>query len=320
MKTELQELRDALAQGERSIGAFVYWTGLKDVRVDRSLFRQGFRVCGLGGAVQRDPKPEATLNAASNIASRRQGKEELPAYSELKRKSPDWVQYAVIMRRDVGERRGYLEEATITLDRKALEPLPVVAVAAGVQPDEQRDALIDAIVDTYGELRGYVNTEEFSQTLVRAMALMGAITLRSGVYFVPAANMPQAKMLKAFVENSTSAFVATWDIKVTDENAAQAGREARESFSERVTKLVGEVNELVATTSSEDVQMKQVTSKLRKLRDLEGKIDLFADVLDDYAAQLRKSLADARTTMAETYLGDDAEPVADLDDDEAEAA
>jgi hypothetical protein len=310
---DLVELQKALASGEKRIGALVYWTNLTDVRIDRALFRQGFRLCGLGKAVAKDPKPEASLNQASAIAMRRQGRDVEPARVELKYKGTEAV-YGVLMRRDVGDLRRYIEEAQISVMRDATDPAPIVATEAGAPIDPQRDAIIQSVIDQYNELRGYAHTLEMSETLMRAMALINALSLRTGVYFVPKEALHTIELLRTFLEGNTCAHMTVWEISATDRNLAQARRDAREAFTDRLSELVSEVKTFTEGTSAEDVQMKSVNARVKRFKELDGKVGLWADILGDYQAELRAAIAEAKQKLLGAYLGESEDDSDEIED------
>ena len=316
----LDDVQRSLSRGHRNLGAFVYWTNLTDVRLDRALFRQGFRMCGLGKAVAKDPKPEASLNQAAMIANRRQGKD-APASVELKHKGDEAV-YCVLMRRDVADRRRYLEEATIAVERGGpTEPTPTVAVDAGVGADDSRDQIIASTLEMYAELRGYAHTQELSETLMRSMGVINAISLRTGVYFVQHDKVPTVRLLKAFLETNTCATMSVWEIRDTDDNTTEAKKNAREAFADRINELISEVKDFVSKNPNpDDVQTKSINARVKQFKDLDGRVGLWADILGDYQNELRAVIADAKQKLLGAYLGDSEDDSADADESVNEAA
>lgn len=317
------DIAKALAHGQHKLGALVYWNGLTDVRIDRALFRQGFRIAGLGRAVQRDPRPEAVLTHAVTIAQRRQGRVDEKARVELKAKGTHST-YAVLMRRDVGDQRRYIEEARIAVPRgdsgAAATTAPIVEYATAVI-DDQCQALVDAVLEQYTELAAYVGTQETSETLMRAMGHAGALSLRSGIYFVPAAALDGIRLLKTFLEQNTRAALTVWDIAATAENAGTAKRDAREAFQDRLTALVAEVTAFTAENSDPDAaNAKSVNARVRRFGDLDGRVSLWADVLGDHVAELRAAIAAAKSSLLGAYMSQvddgDLSPISD----DAEAA
>lgn len=319
------DIARAMAQGQRKLGALVYWQGLTNVRVDRALFRQGFRVAGMGRAVQADPKPEATLHTAASMAARSQGREEPRAKVELKAKGTH-ATYAVLMRRDVGDTRRYIEEARVAVERgdRKSAPTPTIEVDQAAPVDDNRDALIERIVDAYVDLRSYVATQEFSETLVRALSGCGGLSLRAGVYFVPVDALDSVRLLRAFVERETRASMTVWEIAATDENASTARRDAREAFQARITELVDEVRTFTAENTVEQAATKSINARAKKFRELDGRVGLWADVLGDHVDELRGVIAEAKRTLLGSYLaaieGDDGDLPALTDDATVEDA
>lgn len=316
----LDDVQRSLSRGQRNLGAFVYWNNLTDVRIDRSMFRQGFRMCGLGKAVAKDPKPEASLNQAAMIANRRQGKD-APASVELKHKGDEAV-YCVLMRRDVADRRRYLEEATIAVERGGpTEPTPTIAIDASSPPDDARDSIIAAVIENYTELRGYAHTQEMSETLMRAMGVVNAISLRTGVYFVQYDKVPTVRLLKAFLETNTCATMSVWEIRDTDDNTTEAKKNAREAFTDRINELIAEVKDFTSRNPNpDDVQTKSINARVKQFKDLDGRVGLWADILGDYQAELRATIADAKQKLLGAYLGESDDDSNDVVDAVNEAA
>lgn len=313
----LSDIEHALQQGTRKLGALVYWSNLTDVRIDRALFRQGFRLCGLGKAVAKDPKPEASLNQAATIATRRQGRDVEPARVELKSKGDEAI-YGVLMRRDVGDRRRYIEEAQISVVRESpVEPTPFVSTDAHAAHDPQRDAIIQSVLEQYRELRQYAHTQEMSETLMRSMSVVGALSLRTGVYFVPQGALHTIRLLKTFLESNTCAQVTIWEIAATDENTATAKRDAREALTDRINELIAEVQTFTAGTSVEDVQMKSVNARVKRFKELDGRVGLWADILGDYQAELRATIAEAKQRLLGAFLGESSDTTEDADEEAA---
>lgn len=307
------ELKEALAQGEKLLGAMVYWNNLTDVRIDRTLFRQGFRLCGLGKVVAKDPKPEASLNQAAAIATRRQGRDVEPARVELKSKATE-ATYGVLMRRDVADRRRYIEEAQISVVRDQPEPTPFVQTDPGAPLDPQRDEIIASVLEQFRELRGYAHTQELSETLMRAMGHIGALSMRTGVYFVPAGALHTITLLKTFLESNTTATMSVWEIRATKGNTANAKRDAREAFAERLSELVDEVKTFTAGTSVDDVQMKSINARVKRFKELDARVGLWADILGDHQLELRSAIAEAKQKLLGAYLGDSEDDSDDIED------
>lgn len=309
----LSDIQTALAQGTKQLGALVYWRNLTEVRIDRALFRQGFRLCGLGKAVAKDPRPEASLNQAATIAMRRQGREVEPARVELKGKDAE-ARYGVLMRRDVGDLRRYIEEAQISVLRDAATPTPMVNVEAHAPVDPQRDAIIQAVIEAFTELRGYAHTQEMSETLMRSMNIIGALSLRTGVYFVPSAALHTVRLLKTFLEGSTCAQMTIWEIAATEANALEAKRDARVAFQDRIAEVIAEVKAFTAGTSVDDVQTKSVNARVKRFKDLDARVGLWADILGDHVEELKSAIAEAKQKLLGAYLGESEDNSDDVDE------
>jgi hypothetical protein len=314
----MNEYKESMSDGADLIGVMVYWTGLHDARVSRPLWRQGIRQCGLGAALSDEPKPEAILNRAVGTANRRQtgdvGTKTKPGYAKLKRKDDD-ATYAVLMRRDVGDRMGYLEEATVTIVRDAHDPEPTVATEPGVQPDDARDALVHVIVDEYTEMLQYANTQEISETLVRAVRdTCSGLMLKAGFYIVRPDHLAALTDLEKFLADSCGATLELWEIRSSSRNASTAQRNANKSIRLAFTELCDEVK----TFRDEHVDdidgtpQKSLNARVERFKDLDAKVQLYADVLGDYRDELTAAIAVAKRELLGAFIG--------FDDVDAEAA
>lgn len=313
----LAHLQTALASGNDTLGALVYWRRLEGVRIRRPAFRAGFESIGLGKAVSKDPKPEACLNQAAAIASRKQGADGNAVRIEMKSKDTH-ASYAVLVRRDEADgRRRYIEEALCRIERGVRTPPPplVTTIDQGAAAhDDVRDAVIKELGARYQELLDYAMTLELSDALIAALGLLEALPLRTGVYFVPASNLDRVRALKAFIESETDVQLTVWTIARNDENAAEAQRDARNAFTDRFKALTAEVQAFVdELPKGEEPPTKSVNARVRHFRELEGQVGLYADILGDYCAELTAAIASAKTALLGSFLGAE-------DDDAAEAA
>lgn len=304
--SSLTDLKAHLATGSQPLGALVYWSGIHDVRIPRSTFRSEFERMGLGAAVGRDPKAEACLNMAAAVASRRQGKDTTPARVQLKEKNSHAV-YAVLMRRDVavagGESRvRYLEEARVAVDRGQPSPSPIVVTASDVAQDDARDALIADMIAEYHDILGNIRTQECSEALMNAMSLLDGLSLRPGVYFIPAKHLTRVGELRDFLAAHANVDLAVWSIAASDANVNQSRRDARAAFLDKVNKLVEECREFAATKGDE-LTTRSFNARVKRFNDLDGAAMLYADILGDQISIIRGVIEDARRAFRESVLG-----------------
>lgn len=304
----LTDLKAHLATGTKPLGALVYWSGIHDVRIPRSTFRSEFDRMGLGAAVGRDPKAEACLNMAAAVASRRQGKDVQPARIQLKEKNSHAV-YAVLMRRDTavagGENRvRYLEEARVMVDRGQPSPSPVVVTASDVDQDDARDAVIADMCAEYADILGNIRTQECSEALMHAMALLDGLSLRPGVYFIPAKHLPKVGELRAFLAAHANVDLSVWSIASSDANVAQSRRDARAAFLDKVNTLVEECKAFAAT-KGEEMTTRSFNARVKRFNDLDGAAMLYADILGDQIETIRRVITDARAAFKTECLGAD---------------
>lgn len=303
--TSLTEARAAMASGDRPIGALVYWRKLTDVHMERGAFKTGFRNAGCGKALAKDPKPEALLNQAANAAARRQGREER-AKIKLKGKSTEVAVYAVLMRRDIGDLVRYVEEARVGVRRDGGNGKLIIEVEQNAPQDEARDALLANVEAIYTDLRDYVHGDEMSQTLMRAIAFLGGVSLRTGCYFLHALSLPSIELLQKFITENSTAHLACWDVKASDgdRNAKEARTEVRASMTARLEEIIAEVTTFTASiVTAEDVLPKSINARVGRFRELDGEVSLFADILGDYQEELHRSIAEAKQKLLGAYLG-----------------
>jgi hypothetical protein len=304
----LTDLQSHLSAGTKPLGALVYWSGLSDVRIPRSTFRAEMERIGLGEAVGRDPKAEACANMAASVAVRRQRKDLPGGKIQLKEKGQHAV-FAVLMRRDVAVTSGdqrirYLEEARVAIDRGQPSPTPVVITASDVDQDDARDALIADMVSEYSDILSNIRTQECSEALAASMQLLGGLSLRTGVYFVPASQMPQLLELRAFIEAHTQVHLTTWTIAATDANAAQSRRDARAAFLDQVSDLIAECKSF-AEAKGDELGTKSINARIKRFHELEGKTALYADILGDYVEDLRTTISAAKEAFTNAVLGEE---------------
>lgn len=307
--TTITDLKAHLANGTKPLGALVYWSGISNVRIPRSTFRTEFERMGLGHAVGKDPKAEACLNMAAAVASRRQGKD-ARARVQLKEKNTHAV-YAVLMRRDLAPQVGddgqevrvrYLEEARVMIDRGHPSPTPQVVTASDVDQDDARDALIADMVGEYQDILDNIRTQECSEALMQAIQLLGGLSLRTGVYFVPAAHLQQLGELRQFMADHAGVEIASWSIAASDANLAQSRRDARAAFLDKVGTLVQECKAF-ADAKADDLSARSINARVRRFQELEGQAMLYADILGDQVDELRKVITDAREAFRDSVLG-----------------
>lgn len=309
------DLKKKMAAGATSLGTMVFWNGLGNVRIPRSVFRTAMEDMGLGHVVGRDPKAEACMSLAAGVVVRRQGKAATPSKIQLKDKGA-FATYAVLMRRDVpGAQPGqdliqYLEEVRVVLDRRQPTPTPTIVTEPAAPDDDTRDALIADLVDEYNDTLRNVRTDEASAALSASMQALGGLTLRPGVYFVPARNAPTLESLAAFFEAHTTAVIDRWDITETSSNAATAQRSARQRFLDDVAELTREC-QAFATAKGDDITTKSINARVNRFKELDGKVVLYAEILGDMATDLHGAIDAARKAFA-VAIG--------LDDDPAAAA
>lgn len=313
---QLNGLKNELAKGTETLGALVYWRRLEGVRIRRADLRAGFEAIGLGKAVSKDPKPEACLNQACGLANRKSTIAEGTIKLELKSKGAlgaagSRATYAVLARRDLPDgRRRYMEEATVSIERGVRSPPPALRtdLSPGVQQDDGRDAVIAEVSTQYQDLLAYALTMEVSEALIAAMTELGALPLRTGVYFVPETHLLQARALQAFIQGETDIALTIWTIASGAENLAEAKRDAANAFAERFRTLREEVAAFVADLpKGEEPPTKSLNARVRHFRELDEQVGLYADILGDYQDELRAAIGAAKRELLGAYLGSESE-------------
>lgn len=301
--TPINEFQDALSGGNRKIGALVYWSGLNAVRIPRPEFRGGFEGCGLGDAVGRDPLPETCLNRAAATANRGQPRSDVAGKVELTAKH-NFAVYAVLMRRDLGARVQYLEEARISLERDQPNPVLTVSDHPDAPVDRSREDLIANVRAAYADIMANATTLEVSEAMVAAMELVGSLSVRTGVYFVPEASMGRVRALQAWLA-TVGVRLTAWEIGATEANAAEARRDAREAFIDKVRATAEECRAFVA--SKDEPNMKSINARIKRFKDLDSQVALYSEILGDFQDEMQAAIDSARDSfMAELGLADDA--------------
>lgn len=288
--TPENEFQSALAGGNRRIGALVYWRGLNGVQIERGEFRRLFEDAGVGEAVPKDPKAEKCLNIAASVASREQKRGEPVARVELKAKHTNAV-YAVLMRRDIGARVQYLEEARISIPRDQPRPASVVHVEPDAPQDPARERVIANVVATYRQVLDYALTVEVSEAMVAAMEEVGSLSLRTGVYFVPESRMSIVRALKANLERH-GVHLTTWEVAATSANVAEAKHDAREAFLDQVKGVADECRAFI--DSKETPNAKSVNARIKRFKDLDAKVALYSEILGDFQDEMQAAIDGAR--------------------------
>lgn len=300
---DVTTVQSALGRGRKLLGAMVYWTGLKDVRISRALWRQGLEHAGVADAVSGDPGSDALLNTACAFATRKQGRGADRIEVKLKSKGQDAVYRVMVPRYLPDGRARTIEEATIAVDCYAEGATPNAIVAAGVDPHPGRDAVVADVLEWFGELRGYIFTDEVSSALVDIVEHLNGISLRTGVYLVPAHNIDRMRAVQRYIESSTSARLTVWNINADDENTSEARRDSREALTARLDDVIVKVKKFRETVTVEDALPRSVNAKVKLFKELDAEVELWADVLGDYTAQLAQAIADAKQTLLGEYLG-----------------
>lgn len=291
------------------VGALAYWTGLDGVRLPRAEFRAEVTAVGLKDALAAIPSAEKILNRAVGAANRRQSgdvtNKTKTGYARLKEKTDAVATYAVLMRRDVGNRMSYIEEATLSIDRTQPAPVPTVVVEHGAPADDERAELVKHIVDEYTDQLNNADTHEVSETLVRAIRdVCSGLTLRMGVYAVTPAYVEPLARLAAYLER-VSVSLTVWEINSSSRNRANASKDARKSLRTTFDELMADVADFrAAHPKADEVAVKSVTSRVRRFKDLDAKVSLYADIVGDYAEQLRAGIDAAKRDLEACYLDD----------------
>ena len=302
--TLLDETKRVLSSGTRSIGALVYWDNLKKVEVLRATLVKGFDDAGLASAVVSPSEPASCLGLAISKQAHRR---DADAQIDLVEKTEAEVVYAVLGH-DV-DGTGYTqwtERARLRLDRTLTRPVLKVEPIAGRALSASADLVIAEVAADYTTLLDYARSTEVSASLVRAMKVANTIPLRSGVYLAPLATVPAIRALAKFIESETDIVFSLWDITDGDNNAKTARRDVFNEFATALGGLRDEVDAFTASVKPDEAHYKNISSFVRRFKELDGKVMIYSDVLGELAESLRTSIDAARATLTKTYLlGDD---------------
>lgn len=302
--TSATAIEGALASGDVLLGSIVFWPSLEGVKMTRAAFRQVFEDVGLGDALGRDPKPEACLNKAAAYASLATSQgfskgRKAPIRVEMKEKNKTHATYSVLVRDRMSDgRTRYLEEARIICERWVERPKLTVITNPKAGPNAERDRVIDAVVDRYDTLLHFALTPEMSKTLINAMRLTSSLALRTGVYFVPQANMATVEALRGLLARKAGVHVSAWSVASSGANLAEARNSAVVAMRDRLNEIKASAKELIdETPKGEGFSAKKLNARLRHLSDLENDAALYADILGQYATEVQVAVAEARKSL-----------------------
>src|SRR5262245_2200455 len=118
VSTAHQDVERSLARGSVRIGAMVYWTDLDGARVPRQPWRQGLDAIGVLDDVSGNPGPDAMLNAAVEVAARRQPRRDDHTQIQVKLKGKGQeATYRVMMPRWLPDGRAHsVEEVNVSVN------------------------------------------------------------------------------------------------------------------------------------------------------------------------------------------------------------
>lgn len=299
----LHETKRVLGQGTRPLGALVYWDNLKNVEVLRTTLLAGFDAAGLAAAVSTPSEPATVLGLAVNKQAHRR---DADAQIDMVAKMDSEVVYAVLGHDVDGTGfTQWTERVRLRLDRTLARPVLQIEPIAGRQVTPAVDLVISEVAADYTTLLDYAKSTEVSSSLVRAMKVAQTIALRSGVYLAPLSAMPAIESLAKFIEKETKIVFSMWEIMDGDRNAATAKRDAFNEFHTALTDLRDEVDAFTASVKPDEANFRNVGAFVRRFKDLDGKVLIYADVLGELAESLRSSIDGARAALTKAYVDGD---------------
>lgn len=301
MNGKKQDLETVLNAGEQTIGAIVCWS-LDGYDAPREAFAEALTAAwpDAAAAISRQPSPKAALSAA--VGKVETGRSIGFLFRAIK------TGFAVI------------REATAA-DGEKLEHKHVLSVFAddngtrwtatdGTGEAVNEMATLTLRVDQYWHRkRTRIDSNELSGVLSELMSgtwkrpLLNAFSLRDrtgGVYFVPAATLPQLRAVKAAVEGvSTGCRIGILTVSGTNENLATAANDARASFGRQLAELKAEIEVFAAecTESGKKPDSRNLAVRAARFKSLSDRVGMFSAILGDVAAELKSNIEATATKL-----------------------
>lgn len=289
-------------RGENAIGALAYWT-LSGVEVQRDAFREAMEAIGLGGAVARDPRPEALLSKAVDKVK--------PGLQGMYFRRLGRYEHALLVEHK--DEEGRLHGSHVYTLRAA-EPAgggawEAQAVGVVEQALPMAAAVAQKVCDAYRHARDYIDTADLSSTIVRALhgsyrdPMLAAVSLREttgGLYFVPSQGLDKLRALAAYVRQQGGCTFAAFTLYADAENLEQAGQAAQRDFRTQLAETQKEVQGFLDGLRAKkgEATDRNLEVRLRRYDALRDRVDLWADVLGDARQGLLDTIAEAKTAMA----------------------
>lgn len=281
------------AQGLKTIGALVFWT-LSGVRIPRAELKEALEALGLGAAMVRQPTAATAL--AEAVKRTGMGRKGL-IFRPMKR---DW---ALVVERGEGKTLRMSHVATFKVG--ADERVEVEELA---RFDELSNLRL-AIGAQYEEARDYAHSSDMSAVLCAALQgvgssmMLGGLSLRQGaggLYYVSAAKLDTMRSLAAMVhEKAPGCSVEVMTLTGDADNLEAAARNVRGNITTQLRETRQEIQAFVAELKDKGRSARgdSITTRAEVFRQLQGRVELFSDVLGDTMGELKAQVEAARVEL-----------------------
>lgn len=298
MEAVVSQMQSVLGSaGDKVLGALVFWT-LAGVRILRSELREEMGLLGLGGAVGRDPRPEALLAMA---CQRAQTGRKTVLFRRM-----DRYRWAIMFGERVEGDELKMEHHVTVCFRDGQVWLDKVGEPRDLSPDVVNAAL--AAQRFFIEASLYADTSELSETIVGALhgasrdPRLGGISLRErsgGLYFVPATTVDRTQALAAFVTRRAFGQLVVLKLHGDAENLAAASMAAKQSFATQLRELREELVAFKAVSQEKGLSPtdRSIEVRVDRLSTLQDRVAMFSDVLGGLRDDLNASIEAAKAEV-----------------------
>jgi len=295
-------------RGEGEImGAIAFWSVRNSGTVSRSALGAKLEELNLGGAMMREPRPQAMLTYACEAAKRRRN--------------------GIVFDRVVSNRIETvmaLSERVIdsTAEQASYSPRCRIRVAhdsGALALEDYTNPVLQEVSARYADVKANMTSHEISEVIGNAFkgrtnsALLGGINLRGkagGVYFVPASEVARTTALADFLGQMNCCELTVWPIAATDRVVGQAAAAAERDLNYKVRKLLVDIKDFGMRLDAEALQNLSLDSsgvklRMERLNLIESKADIYAEILGSLAGDIRAQVETARASFRTAILGND---------------
>lgn len=281
------------AAGTKILGCIVYWSlrGFKEPRDD---FRAAMKAMGLEAAVGRPMSAQAALTRALEVWRKGRG------HVASRRLSTGDV--ALVCYTEEDGRLTPAHVLTVSKDGSRIVSGPHSAPASVVED------MYDGLVQARNEVRDYASTTDLSEAMTTALQgtrkdpMLASANLRGeagGVYFVPEAKCDQLDQLKSYIESRSQSRISRFWITTAADNAMAVQRAVQQTVTDELAELRESVLQFAqeCRLRNEEPNLKSRNARAKRYEDLASKVDLWADMLGEVAAEMRSKIREAQEAL-----------------------